>query len=279
MGFGYPALAKLNPRLVYLSTSLAGQSGPYAKLAGFGNLGAALSGIWELVGWPDRAPAGPYAAYTDYVAPRFSLCAILAALEHRRRTGEGQFIDVSQAESAIQFIAPVIAEASATGRDRTRAGNADERFVLHGVFPCAGDDRWIAIAARTQAEREAAAKVIGCDAGVPSEAAVATATARHDAFSLTIALQVAGVAAHAAQSSTDLSADPQLAARAHFLPVTHPAMGACWVEASRIRLSHTPARVPSVAPSLGGDNETVLRELLGYDDDRISALAVADALQ
>ncbi|MBM4385052.1 MAG: CoA transferase [Deltaproteobacteria bacterium] len=279
MGFGYDALAKLNPRLVYVSTSLAGQSGPHARLAGFGNLGAALSGIWELVGWPDRAPAGPYAAYTDYVAPRFSLCAILAALEHRRRTGEGQFIDVSQAESAIQFIAPVIAEASATGRNRTRAGNADERFVLHGVFPCTGDDRWIAIAARTHAEWEAAAKVLGCDASAPSEAAVAAATAKHDAFALTSALQAAGVAAHAVQSSIDLSADPQLEARGHFVPVTHPTMGASWVEASRIHLSETPARVATVAPSLGGDNEFVLRDLLGYDDERISALAVAEALQ
>ncbi len=109
LGFDYATLAKLNPRLIYLSTSLLGQNGPHAKLAGFGNLGAALSGIWELVGWPDRAPSGPFAAYTDYVAPRFSLCALLAALEHRRRTGEGQFIDVSQVESALQFVAPLVA--------------------------------------------------------------------------------------------------------------------------------------------------------------------------
>ena len=279
MGFDYASLARVNPRLVYLSTSLLGQNGPHAKLAGFGNLGAALSGLWELVGWPDRAPSGPFAAYTDYVAPRFSLCALLAALEHRRRTGEGQFIDVSQVESALQFIAPVIAEASATGRSVTRAGNADARFVLHGVFPAAGAGRWIAIAARSPEEWRAAAAVLGCDASAPAEREVAQATAQHDAHALAERLQTAGVPAHAVQSSADLSADPQLAARGHFLPVTHPTAGASWIESSRIRLSRTPARVPSVAPSLGGDNELVLRELLGYDDERIGALAAAEALQ
>jgi benzylsuccinate CoA-transferase BbsF subunit len=279
LGFDYATLARENPRLVYLSTSLLGQNGPHARLAGFGNLGAALSGIWELVGWPDRPPSGPFAAYTDYVAPRFSLCALLAALEHRRRTGEGQYIDVSQVESALQFIAPVIAEASASGRDRTRAGNADPRFVLHGVFPAAGDDRWIAIAARTPAEWSAAAGVLGCEAGAPSEDAAARATARHDAHALAARLQASGVPAHAVQSSADLAADPQLALRGHFVPVRHPSEGESWVEASRIRLSRTPARVPRTAPSLGGDNERVLRELLGYDDERITQLAVAEALQ
>jgi crotonobetainyl-CoA:carnitine CoA-transferase CaiB-like acyl-CoA transferase len=279
LGFDYATLAQQNPRLIYLSTSLLGQNGPHARLAGFGNLGAALSGIWELVGWPDRAPSGPFAAYTDYVAPRFSLCAVLAALEHRRRTGEGQLIDVSQVESALQFIAPVIAEASATGRNVTRAGNGDPRFVVHGVFPAAGEGRWIAIAARTQAEWNAAATVLGCEAGAADERTVAAVTARHDAHALAEQIQAAGVPAHAVQSSADLSADPQLAARGHFLPVEHPSAGASWIESSRIRLSRTPARVPSVAPSLGGDNEMVLRELLGYDDERISELAIAETLQ
>ena len=121
--------------------------------------------------------------------------------------------------------------------------------------------------------------MLGCDASAPDEPGVARATANFDAHALTEQLQVAGVAAHAVQSSADLSADPQLAAREHFLPITHPSAGASWIESSRIRLSRTPARVPSIAPSLGGDNDWVLRELLGYDDERISALAIAEVLQ
>jgi benzylsuccinate CoA-transferase BbsF subunit len=204
---------------------------------------------------------------------------VLAALEHRRRTGEGQFIDVSQVESALQFIAPVLAEASATGRGATRRGNADPGFALHGVFPAAGADRWIAIAARTPAEWRAAAGVIGCAPESQGEADVARATAAHDAHALAERLQAAGVAAHAVQSSADLSADPQLAARGHFVALKHPTEGETWIESSRIRLSATPARVPEIAPSLGADNEHVLRDLLGYDDERIAALAVAEALQ
>jgi len=279
LGFDHPTLARENPRLIYLSTSLLGQNGPHAKLAGFGNLGAALAGIWELVGWPDRAPSGPFAAYTDYIAPRFSLCTLLAALEHRRRTGEGQLIDVSQVEAALQFVAPVIAEASETGREVTRAGNADARFALHGVFPAAGDGRWIAIAARSEEEWRNAARVLDCEAEAPNEKLVADATSRHDAHALAQRLQAAGVPAHAVQSSAELDADPQLAAREHFVPVEHPTEGASWIEASRIALSRTPARVPTVAPALGADNDFVLRRVLGYDDERIEALALSGALQ
>ena len=107
----------------------------------------------------------------------------------------------------------------------------------------------------------------------------AIASAPHDAHALAERLQAAGVPAHAVQASADLGADPQLAARDHFLPVTHPTAGESWIEASRIRLSATPARVPTVAPSLGGDNDFVLRELLGYDDERVTQLALAEALQ
>jgi crotonobetainyl-CoA:carnitine CoA-transferase CaiB-like acyl-CoA transferase len=121
--------------------------------------------------------------------------------------------------------------------------------------------------------------VLGCDPSTPQESAVARATRRHDAHRLSARLQAAGVPAHAVQSSADLSADPQLALRGHFVSVQHPREGESWVEASRIRLSRTPARVPRVAPSLGGDNQHVLRELLGYDDERIAQLAVAEALQ
>ncbi len=99
-----------------LSSCLMGQSGPLAKLAGFGNMAAAISGFHNLTGWPDRPPAGLFGAYTDYVSPRFSAMAILAALDHRRRTGEGQYIDQSQAECAIHFLGPAILDYTVNGR-------------------------------------------------------------------------------------------------------------------------------------------------------------------
>src|SRR3954454_20405775 len=93
-------LKQINPGLVMMSTSLMGQTGPLREFAGFGNLAGAVTGFYELTGWPDRSPAGPFLAYTDYVAPRFAMATLLAALERRRRTGLGEYLDFSQAEAS-----------------------------------------------------------------------------------------------------------------------------------------------------------------------------------
>src|SRR5258706_11242668 len=124
-GLGYEVLKALNPRLIMLSSCLMGQAGPLAKTAGFGNVGAAASGFQVMVGRAGAEPIGPAGPYTDFVAPRFTLVTLLAALGHRRRTGEGVFIDVSQAEAGIQFLAPQIADYAATGRVAGAGGNRD----------------------------------------------------------------------------------------------------------------------------------------------------------
>ena len=108
-GLDYASLRKIKPDIIMISSCLMGQTGPWARFAGFGNLAAAISGFFNLVGWPDRPPAGPFSAYTDYVSPRFTAIAILAALEHRRRTGQGQYIDQSQAEASLHFLTPALA--------------------------------------------------------------------------------------------------------------------------------------------------------------------------
>ncbi len=115
-GFDYESLRKVNPAVIMLSSCLMGQTGPLAKIAGFGNMAAAIAGFTNLTGWPDRPPCGVFGAYTDYVAPRFTAIAILAALDHRRRTGEGQYIDQSQAECAIHFLGPAILDYTVNGR-------------------------------------------------------------------------------------------------------------------------------------------------------------------
>src|SRR5262249_31767490 len=114
--------------------------------AGYGNLAAAISGFSNLGGWPDRPPAGPFSAYTDYVSPRFVALAILAALDHRRRTGEGQYIDLSQAEASLHFLGPALLDHAVNERVPERVGNRDPDCVPHGVYPAAGTDRWVAIA-------------------------------------------------------------------------------------------------------------------------------------
>jgi crotonobetainyl-CoA:carnitine CoA-transferase CaiB-like acyl-CoA transferase len=122
-GLDYERLRSANPGLVMLSTCLFGHSGPLADFAGYGNLGAALTGFYAMAGWPDRDPVGPYGAYTDYASPHLALATLLAALDHRRRTGEGQYLDFSQAEASIHFLAPAVLAAQ-LDQGRTATGPA-----------------------------------------------------------------------------------------------------------------------------------------------------------
>jgi len=115
LGFDYEALVAVNPQLIMLNTCLMGQTGPLATFAGYGNLAAALTGLFAYTGWRDRSPAGPFSAYTDYIAPKFGASVILAALEYRRRTGKGQSIDFSQGEAALHFLAPAVLDGFVNG--------------------------------------------------------------------------------------------------------------------------------------------------------------------
>src|SRR5215475_555570 len=145
-GLDYESLRRMKPDLIMLSTCLMGQTGPLAQFAGFGNLAAAIVGFTHLAGWPDRPPAGPFGAYTDYIAPWFNATAILAALEYRRRTGQGQHIDLSQSEAALHFLGPALLDYEVNARLPHRVGNDDPDLVPHGVYPTAGRDCWVAIA-------------------------------------------------------------------------------------------------------------------------------------
>jgi crotonobetainyl-CoA:carnitine CoA-transferase CaiB-like acyl-CoA transferase len=295
LGLDYATLRSVNPDLIMLSTCLMGQSGPLAAFAGYGNLAAAMTGFYELTGWPDREPAGPFGAYTDYIAPRYNAVAVLAALAHRRRTGEGQHIDLSQAEAALHFLAPALLDYTVNGAVATRDGNRDRELAPHGVYPCAGEDRWVAIAVRDDRDFRALAGALGRPA-LADDARWATAAARlaqRDALDGLVAaltaplameeverrLQAAGVPASGVHNSPEAVRDPQLVERGHFVKIPHPTQGQSVVEASRFRLSRTPAPVEAAAPTFGDATQWVLESVLGYDDERIAELAIAGALE
>ncbi len=149
-GMDYQSLCKIKPDIIMLSSCLSGQTGPSAMLAGYGTMGAVMAGFGELTGWPDRAPAAPYGAYTDYIAPRFTVAALLSAVDHRRRTGHGQYIDLSQSECSMHLLAPAILDYTVNGKIQTRTGNAVAEYAPSGVYPCIGTERWIALAAPTE---------------------------------------------------------------------------------------------------------------------------------
>lgn len=292
-GLDYPTLSARRPRLIMLSSSLMGQTGPAHGLAGYGNIGASLSGYQDLVGWPDRPPIGPFGPYTDYVAPRFALTALLAAWDRVRRGGAGCYLDVAQTEIGIFLLSPQLAHHAATGVVARRMGNADLAAAPHGVYPCrpAGVARFVAIACTTDAHWHALAAELGLalDPSLDTvagrlavadrlDAVLAEWTAARTAEEVQARLQAVGVPAHVCANSADWIADPQLAHRGHARTLAHPRFGTTVVEGPRYLLSETPGQVSRPAPVLGEHNEYVLRELLGYDAATVAELAEAGVL-
>ncbi len=295
--FDYDSLRRVKPDLIMLSTCLMGQSGPYSQLAGYGNLASAIAGFDALVGWPDRAPAGLFIAYTDTIAPRFTVAALLAALEHRRRTGMGQYIDQAQLESALQFLSPALLDYTVNGRVQGRVGNDDPDMVPHGVYPTIGADRWIAIAVQTDTQWQALCELMQDGDMLPwQEAQFAEArhrlahraeldailsswTRQYEAHALEKSLQARGIAASAVLTMDDLYRDPQLSHRDHLIELSHPIHTTTTVERSRFQLSGTPAHITQAAPLLGGDTPYVLETILGYSSGQIDKLVSQEVLR
>lgn len=298
-GLGYESLARENPGLIVLSSSLMGNFGPLSRLAGFGNIGAAMSGFQYLVGWPDQPPLGPFGPYTDYIGPRMGLVALLSALEWRSRTGQGCYLDLSQVECGAWFLAPQIAAYLADGTVTERRGNRDDLFVPHGVYPCraAGparadhvavvvrDDRDFAVLTEVMGRPELAADPRYGTAGnrraheEELDAILASWTAGLDAAEVERLCQEVGVPAHRASKSADFVSDPQLAHRNHLVKLAHPIHGQIIVEGPRYRLSDTPGRVERAAPVIGQDNEEVLVSVLGLDPERVRVLEKTGVLR
>ena len=160
-GLAYEDVRCITPDIIMLSTCMQGQTGPYSMSPGNGAILPALSGISELTGWPDRGPIGQGGPYTDFLAGAMGTAAVLTALVHRQRTGEGQYIDMSQNECTMHFITTAFLDYSANGRITTRLGNRRPGFAPHGVYRCQGDDAWCTIAVGTEAEWQALCTVMG----------------------------------------------------------------------------------------------------------------------
>lgn len=293
MGFGFETIHRLNPRAIMISSCLLGQTGPFSGYAGFGNLAAAVSGFFGLTGSPAEPPTGCSGPYTDFLAVRFNALALLHALEHQRRTGEGQYIDMAQAEASLNFLGAECARYFATGRVSEARGNRDPDLIPQGVFRVQGEDRWIALSVRSDAEWSRLCKLSGHAAlsGLQSlsfaerraredalEEVLAQWLAGEDGASIERRLQAEGIPAHCVLDTLDLFDDPQLAHRGHFIPVRHPDHANAHVESSRLLMSRTSARRPEVAPWFGIDNQAVLSGILGYDDAHIAALEQAGVL-
>ena len=293
MGISWAEVQRLNPRAIMISSCLMGQTGAYSDYAGYGNLAAAVSGFHGLAGWPDEAPTGCFGPYTDFLGVRFNAMAILAALEHRRVTGEGQYIDMAQSEAAMNFLGAECMRYVMSGKVSAPNGNRDTTCVPQGVWRVVGEDRWLALSVRNDGDWRALCTVAGAALLPVRDLDLTARRAREDELEALLAdwlidqsgetieasLQALGVPAHRVLDTHDLFTDPQLQHRQHYQPVRHNRHANVFVESTRITMSRTRPRQPEVAPWFGVDNETVLRDVLGYDGAKIAALTQADALR
>ena len=161
LGLDYESVKKINPGMIYASSSQLGQMGPHAQFRGMGVQGAAMAGFYALTGWPGGEPVGPFGAYTDLVAPKFLISAILAALLYRHHTGKGQYIEQSQVEAGLNFISPALMDYIVNGAVGNCPGNREPNAAPHGAYRCLGQDRWCAIAIYTDEEWKAFGQAIG----------------------------------------------------------------------------------------------------------------------
>lgn len=289
-GLDYDTLSQDNPGLVMLSTSLMGQSGPWSALAGFGNIGAAMSGLQVLAGRDVSAPIGPYGPYTDFVAPRLAFPVLLAALEDKRLTGRGRQLDISQAEAGMQFIAEAFADHAATGRVPIADGNRDPHCVPNEVYPCAapdGETAWVAISATSDTAWIALRGETGLAAladpafetlegrraaEVEIDARLAQWCRDQPPQAVEQRLQACGVAAHVVASPADLAIDAQLEAWGHFQTLPRTDGIPAHHEACRFQLGLTPAKTLRAAPEYGRDTRQILAEYIGLDAVQIDQL-------
>jgi crotonobetainyl-CoA:carnitine CoA-transferase CaiB-like acyl-CoA transferase len=290
LGLGYEDLKAVKPDLIMLSAAIYGQTGPYATMKGHGNPLTALTGLPHLTGAPDQLPQYPGFVITDFTAPRAALVGLLAALDHHRRTGVGQYLDASQFESAVHLLTPVLLPLLANDEELNRIGNHSTQAAPHNIYPCAGDDRWCAISVFTETEWRACCEVTGHPEWA-ADARFATLTARLEnqaaldelmtawttgqtPEAVMQALQAAGVAAGVVQTGADLDADPHLSARGFYWKLSHEGdIGDFTYTGMPVKLSRTPYEV-TPAPLLGEHNEQVLTEILGLSDEDFVALIV-----
>lgn len=289
-GLDYESCKEIKPDIIYFSTCMNGQYGPYSRVAGWGLQGTAMAGFCHFTGVPEREPIAMLNPYTDVIAPWYLSVCVLAALLHRRKTGKGMYLDQSQVEAGVTFIAPFILDYVVNGRNATRMGNRDPYMAPHGAYPCRGLDRWVVIAVTSEEEWHSFCRVIGnpdwaqderfASLGARKEnedeldRLVGEWTKDYPAEQIMAMMQAAGVPAGVVQNAEDLSNDPQMKHRDHFPVLEHKVIGPHHYNRPVFKLSKTPEEFRKAAPCIGEHNEYVFKEILGLSDDEIADLLI-----
>jgi crotonobetainyl-CoA:carnitine CoA-transferase CaiB-like acyl-CoA transferase len=291
----YDHLLKVRPDLIMLSLPGYGHSGPHSRFVSFGGPLMAYTGMSLLWGHADSPPdARVKVAQPDYIVATTQALAVTAALHHRARTGQGQFIEIAQVEATIASLAPAYLDYFATGTVAVPRGNRDLNAVPQGCYPCVGYEAWCVISCTTDVQWQALVRLIGGEAWA-DDPSLTTATARwqrHDELDDRISawtreqtpyqvmrqLQAVGVPAGVVQTAEDLWRDVHLRARDYMVTLSHPELGLIEHPGVILRLQSTPGSIKRLAGPLGADNDAVFRGLLGLTPEDISRLSKAGVI-
>ena len=288
LGLGYAELCRVNPQLVYVKISSQGASGPEKD---YGSLGSTLeqtAGLASITGYPDGRPLMTNETYPDPVVGILAVGALMTALRRRRQTGKGAFVDLSQREATVTLLGEAVVDYSLSGRVAAPIGNGHPLMMPHGVYPCQGEDRWLAIAVSSDAEWCGLCRAIG-QPELADDARFVTLLGRwqhqrelneilsawtrtHDHYQAMHILQAHGVAAGPVLTAGEVITDPHLEARAFWDTVDHPEAGSYRQVSTPWKLSKHPRCGTSPAPGLGEHNHDVLGELLGLSAQEIATL-------
>jgi len=286
-GLDYDSLTRMKHDIIMVRSSSQGQNGPHASFSAFGIPLVGLSGFSFVTGWSDSTCLPLPSAYTDFISPRYAAAAVIAALDYRRRTGKGQYIDCSQFESAIHFLTPTVLDYTFNRRQSGRQGNSHPYGCPHTAFRCQGQDRWCTIAVFTDEEWQAFCEVCNPDwVQDPRFASfqdrkrneselnsqVEEWTTRYTAEEVMSMMQANGIAACIVQNAQDLRNDPQLKGRGFFWDMEHPVLGEFPHLGQPSTMSETPAMPIMPAPCLGEHTEYVFTRILGFSDDKFLEL-------
>lgn len=284
---GYEDFKKVKPDIIMLESTGFGVTGPYKHFAGFAPIFASMGGLANLTGYTDGAP-NPMSGVQDLRAGTQAAFAILAALYHRNKTGEGQYIDCSSSECVSTLVGNELMEYTMNGRSLMRTGNTDPVMAPHNVYRCKGDDKWVSIAVGTEEEWQSLVHVLG-DPDWAKDEKFADMYARHEHaaeldahiaewtinlthYDVMMKLQTAGVAAMPSFCATEILEDPHTIARDLFTTVEHPLLKTQHVMNPAWKLSETPGTIRKPGPVLGEDNVEVFTSLLGMTEAEVKDL-------
>ena len=288
LGLGYEVLKRAREDIILISMPGHGKSGPERDYVGFGTNIEQVSGLASVSGYRGGGPQKTGISYGDPVAGVGAVAAVLMALLARRRTGKGRHVEVAQRENLTSLIGEQILAYQVTGNEPERTGNRDPSFAPQGCYPAAGDDQWVTISCRDDADFATLCATIGAPELIadPRFSGTEGRYANHDELDERIAawtiqrtatesfhtLARAGLPCAPVLTVEQLHGDPHLKARRFFEPVTHADAGEWEMEAPVYRFAGRPARIVRNAPQFGEHNEYVFRDLLGLSPEGIANL-------